>query len=127
MCVIGREDSALLIYLFITKGNISIGNVEQYIPMIITEISEQPKKKYLLLHALKEIITRYTHQEGGRGLANQSEKIWILLFENCESESEEGTRNVVAECLGKLTLTDPYKFLPDLKVSTHSRSSFRWY
>ncbi|CAO3683491.1 unnamed protein product [Umbelopsis vinacea] len=104
-------------------GNISIGNVEQYIPMIITEISEQPKKKYLLLHALKEIITRYTHREGGGGLANQSEKIWILLFENCESESEEGTRNVVAECLGKLTLTDPYKFLPDLKNRLNSPSS----
>jgi len=104
-------------------GNISIGNVEQYIPMIITEITEQPKKKYLLLHALKEIITRYTHQEGGRGLANQSEKIWILLFENCESEGEEGTRNVVAECLGKLTLTDPYKFLPDLKNRLNSPSS----
>ena len=38
-----------------------------------------------------------------------------LLFDNCESK-EEGTRNVVAECLGKLTLTNPYKFLPELQV-----------
>ncbi|KAH8556542.1 armadillo-type protein [Umbelopsis sp. PMI_123] len=104
-------------------GNISIGNVEQYIPRIVAEISEQPKKKYLLLHALKEIITRYTHQEGGAGLANESEKIWLLLFESCESEGEEGTRNVVAECLGKLTLTDPYKFLPDLKNRLTSPSA----
>lgn len=39
-----------------------------------------------------------------------------LLFDNCESQ-EEGTRNVVAECLGKLTLTNPYKFLPELQVT----------
>lgn len=91
--------------------------------MIIKEITEKTKKKYLLLHALKEIITRYTHREGGSGLASQSENIWLLLFQNCESEGEEGTRNVVAECLGKLTLIDPYKFLPDLKVIVPDISS----
>ena len=30
--------------------------------------------------------------------------------------SEEGTRNVVAECVGKLTLLDPDTLLPRLKV-----------
>ena len=39
-----------------------------------------------------------------------------LLFSHCES-AEEGTRNVVAECLGKLTLIDPDRLLPLLKVS----------
>ena len=38
-----------------------------------------------------------------------------LLFSHCES-TEEGTRNVVAECLGKLTLVDPLRLLPQLKV-----------
>ena len=39
-----------------------------------------------------------------------------MLFNHCEC-SEEGTRNVVAECLGKLTLIDPQTLLPQLKVS----------
>ena len=39
-----------------------------------------------------------------------------MLFNHCEC-SEEGTRNVVAECLGKLTLIDPQTLLPKLKVS----------
>ena len=41
------------------------------------------------------------------------------MFSHCES-TEEGTRNVVAECLGKLTLVDPLRLLPQLKVCVNS-------
>ena len=40
-----------------------------------------------------------------------------LLFSHSESE-EEGTRNVVAECLGRLTLLHPAKYLPELQVGS---------
>ena len=36
------------------------------------------------------------------------------MIRECEC-AEEGTRNVVAECLGKLTLIDPAVLLPKLK------------
>jgi len=36
-----------------------------------------------------------------------------LLFENCQSE-EEGTRNVVAECLGKLSVMNTKELVPAL-------------
>ena len=41
-----------------------------------------------------------------------------MLFHHCECP-EEGTRNVVAECLGKLTLIIPEQLLPLLKVGYH--------
>ncbi|KAF9154219.1 Cullin-associated NEDD8-dissociated protein 1 [Linnemannia schmuckeri] len=102
-------------------GNVSAGNVGVYVPIIIQEIQKDPKKRYLLLHALKEVITRYTQKQGGQELEAHASQIWALLFDNCESQ-EEGTRNVVAECLGKLTLTNPYKFLPELQSRLRSDS-----
>lgn len=47
--------------------------------------------------------------------------IWAQLYCHCECQ-EEGTRNVVAECLGKLTLIDPTNLLPKLKRSLNSPS-----
>lgn len=38
----------------------------------------------------------------------------MTLQRHCEC-AEEGTRNVVAECLGKLTLIDPTTLLPRLE------------
>lgn len=48
--------------------------------------------------------------------------IWMLLYRHCEC-TEEGTRNVVAECLGKLTLIDPATLLPRLQESLKSTSA----
>lgn len=37
-------------------GSISIGNLQQYLPFILKEIEEQPRRQYLLLHSLKEVV-----------------------------------------------------------------------
>ena len=43
------------------------------------------------------------------------DKVLALLFSHAESE-EEGVRNVVAECVGRLALLEPERLLPALKV-----------
>ncbi|XP_054693741.1 cullin-associated NEDD8-dissociated protein 1-like isoform X5 [Grus americana] len=104
-------------------GNISVGNLKEYLPFMLKEIGSQPKRQYLLLHSLKEVIS----SSPADGLKPYVEDIWALLFKHCEC-TEEGTRNVVAECLGKLTLVNPSELLPLLKKqlssgSPHARST----
>ncbi|XP_064931912.1 cullin-associated NEDD8-dissociated protein 1 [Columba livia] len=104
-------------------GNISVGNLQEYLPFMLREIGSQPKRQYLLLHSLKEVIS----SAPADGLKPHVEDIWALLFKHCEC-AEEGTRNVVAECLGKLTLVNPAELLPRLEKqlcsgSPHARST----
>ncbi|XP_051551016.1 cullin-associated NEDD8-dissociated protein 1-like [Myxocyprinus asiaticus] len=91
-------------------GNICVGNLGEYLPFMLKEISSQPKRQYLLLHSLKEMISALSAES----LKPHVENIWALLFKHCECV-EEGTRNIVAECLGKLTLVNPSELLPRLK------------
>jgi len=95
-------------------GNVAVGNVEKFLPSVLKEIKETPKKQYLLMHSLEEIITRSTGAEGVKALMPYLSSVLELLFENTESE-EEGTRNVVAKCLGKFALISPKDLLPALQ------------
>lgn len=97
-------------------GNVAVGNLQKYLPFVLGEIKQQPKKQYLLLHSLREIIVREAASgTGATTLQPYLQPILALLFENCESE-EEGTRNVVAECLGKFALISPDQIVPLLEV-----------
>jgi len=101
-------------------GNVSLGNLNLYLPIVLKEIDTHPKRQYLLLHSLKEIISaQYTSADTLKPFVAP---IWDQLFRHCES-SEEGTRNVVAECLGKLCLIDPVNLLPKLKMALSSPSA----
>ncbi|KAG1370006.1 hypothetical protein COCNU_15G003720 [Cocos nucifera] len=106
-------------------GNIAVGNLSKYLPFILDQIDHRQKKQYLLLHSLKEVIARQSVDRAGHGELQDTyvEKILSLLFNHCESE-EEGVRNVVAECLGKIALIEPRKLIPALKDRTTSPTAF---
>jgi len=98
-------------------GSIALGNLPLYLPALLSEMEMQPRKQYLLLHALKEIISGQQNVN----ISVYTEEIWRALFGHAECP-EEGTRNVVAECLGRLTLANPEAFLPRLKAALSSDS-----
>lgn len=104
-------------------GSVAVGNLPAFLPFILTQVEAQPRRQYLLLHSLKEVITSLSlGTEAISQLRPFVPEIWDLLFRHCEC-SEEGTRNVVAECLGKLTLTDPEGLLPRLRAALNSPSA----
>jgi len=104
-------------------GNIALGNLADYLPFILHEIETQPRRQYLLLHSLKEVISAQSVSPSGiQVLSGYVPSIWDQLYRHTECV-EEGTRNVVAECLGKLCLMSPDALLPKLKASLNSPSA----
>ncbi|CAG4965249.1 unnamed protein product [Colias eurytheme] len=96
-------------------GSVAVGNLPEFLPFILGEIEAQPKRQYLLLHSLREIIAcESTTPEGVEALRPFIPEIWVQLSKHCQC-AEEGSRNVVAECLGKLCLLEPQDLLPHLK------------
>ncbi|KIY47176.1 TIP120-domain-containing protein [Fistulina hepatica ATCC 64428] len=90
-------------------GNMAIGNLHLFLPVIVKLVKSDAKKRLLALHSLKEVVTHCSHAQ----LENIADMLWVPLFENSEN-SEETTRNVAAACLGKLTVTHPSLYLPQL-------------
>ncbi|XP_063834231.1 cullin-associated NEDD8-dissociated protein 1 [Ostrinia nubilalis] len=96
-------------------GSVAVGNLPEFLPFILREIEAQPKRQYLLLHSLREIIScESCTPEGVEALRPFIPEIWVQLSKHCQC-AEEGSRNVVAECLGKLCLLEPQDLLPHLK------------
>jgi len=103
---------------------VAVGSLDKYLPQVLDEIKKSPKTKYLLMHSLKEIIVRQSLSPTGvQALKACQTAVLPLLYENCES-GEEGTRNVVAECLGKLAIVSPKELVPTLSISTKAESEF---
>ncbi|TFK28383.1 TIP120-domain-containing protein [Coprinopsis marcescibilis] len=90
-------------------GNVVIGNLSQFLPVIVKMVETDPKRRLLALHAAKEVVTHCSHGQ----LEGVADFLWKPLFENSEN-AEEATRNVAAACLGKLATTHPSKYLPQL-------------
>ena len=104
-------------------GSISAGNVEQFVPYLLSQIQANPQHGYLLLQSLKEVIVSLSrHPDDFVKLKPCVEEIWSHMFQNCESP-EEGKRQVVAECIGKLTLLDIDDRLPKLEAALKSESA----
>jgi cullin-associated NEDD8-dissociated protein 1 len=104
-------------------GCVACCNMAKFLPEILSEVNAHPKRKYLLLGSLREIIVRLSGTKEGKDiLTPHFEQLMGLLFEHTSHE-EEGTRNVVSECLGKLALINPEPVVLALKERTKDKSA----
>lgn len=95
-------------------GNVAVGNVERFLPFVLAQIKETPKKQYLLMHSLEEIISHSTGAAAATALLPHLTEVLALLFQHADKD-EEGIRTVVAKCLGKFTLISPDQLVPALQ------------
>lgn len=100
-------------------GNMSVGNLEAFLPIIEQQIAVgDDRRRLLALSSLKELITHGKIEQ----LSVVADRIWAPLFEICNT-TDEATRNLGAECLARLTLTDPARYLPELQVRLHDNAA----
>jgi len=116
------EDASLSNAASFALGNVAVGNLAKFVPFILKDIKDHPNREYLLLHSLKELISRHSSSsEKINDFSSQLSVVLPLLFQHCQNK-EEGTRNVVAECLGKLSLSYPDQLLPKLRELAKSNA-----
>ncbi|XP_072797995.1 cullin-associated NEDD8-dissociated protein 2 isoform X2 [Vicugna pacos] len=104
-------------------GRVGAGNLPDFLPFLLGQMEAEPRRQYLLLHSLREALGAAQPDS----LKPYAEDIWALLFQRCEG-AEEGTRGVVAECIGKLVLVNPPFLLPRFRKQLaagrpHTRST----
>eukprot|EP00963_Diacronema_lutheri_P002834 scaffold221_cov351-Pavlova_lutheri.AAC.4 len=104
-------------------GCMVAGNAHKHLPELIAQIESSPKQEYLLLHALKEVIVTLSDTSSkGSIVAEDYSRILQILLKHAQNE-EEGIRNVVAECLGKLVLMGPEDIVVELQKAAGSEDS----
>ena len=104
-------------------GRAAVGAQSVYLPAIVEALaSNNQKKQYLLLSALRAFIQCSYLQAGGDGIAASLPVIMPHLENHC-SDAEEGVRTMVAECMGSLVCMQSAPMLEKLcqMIDSHSR------
>ncbi|DBA02475.1 TPA: hypothetical protein N0F65_008689 [Lagenidium giganteum] len=107
-------------------GSICVGNVANYLETIIQKLEQgEETNSYLLLSSLREVIIDHATSEK-RGFSPHVDRVIPVLRKLSERE-EEGVRNIVAECVGKLAVTDGSRVVPTvLELCGSSSARARW-
>ncbi|KAL9641079.1 MAG: hypothetical protein Q9204_000349 [Flavoplaca sp. TL-2023a] len=91
-------------------GRAGAGNIDAYLPVILSSTSQGGSSQYLALHATKEIL-QFSSQARA-DITPYTKQIWEKLLAASQAEDN---RAVGAECIGRLTVIEPKTFLPSLK------------
>lgn len=106
----------------IALGGIAIGNLTKYLPEIFEQVEKISKFKYLLVGSLREIIVSHSHTVQGSQSLSPFFPSLAKILTTYTSFEEEGVRNIVAECWGKLALSNPENVFKILVEQCKSKS-----
>ena len=103
-------------------GNVTLGNMQRFLPRLLHLIGAEKRYSYLLLSALKEIIAFYSTSKSSLGdFSPYLDSVSPILFAHTDA-SDESTRAMVSECLGRLVVVAPSTLLSRLEALTRSLS-----
>ena len=102
-------------------GSLAVGQLNTYLPVILNQLTHTTRRQYVVLHAVKELVSSPT-AELANALRSHMSEILQVLSANAASE-EEGTRGVVSECLGQLAPLAPEQVVPVFEQLLNSTST----
>lgn len=124
--VAGSASEDVRLAAAIALGGLCVGNMAVGLPALLAFLAAG-SSTYLLFTSLKEVLGR--HQPltpTGRDFSGYVEAVLPILSAHCDA-AEEGVRNMVAECLGKLCGVSPERVVPWLAALTsHESRLCRW-
>lgn len=98
----------------VALGRAGAGNINIYLPVILSNSGRSGNLQYLSLHSIKEIL----HYAGKvqSDISSYTREIWDKLLVASQAEDNKA---IGAECIGRLTIIEPRTFLPMLQVCTY--------
>jgi cullin-associated NEDD8-dissociated protein 1 len=100
----------------ISLGRAGAGNPPTYFPVIMTTLKTADQAQPLLLHSVKEILQNSSKSKAD---AEYADAIWDDII---KISSSEENRTVGAECIGRLLVLNPAKYIESLQVSSYLES-----
>jgi cullin-associated NEDD8-dissociated protein 1 len=101
----------------VALGRAGAGNVQEYLPVILSGLKQAGNTQYLLLQSVKEILQQVV--ASSTDISDYSTNIWDQVL---EAASVEDNKAVCAECIGRLTLIKPKTYLPKLDLLLRNNS-----
>ncbi|KAJ3254768.1 Cullin-associated NEDD8-dissociated protein 1 [Boothiomyces macroporosus] len=101
-------------------GRIALGSLKTSLPVILSNIQNK-KYEYQYLSALHELLQCSVSE--GISLGSFDDELFRILFERTQNPTDDSTLSLLAECLGKLSLTNVSKYVPILKQNVDSTVS----
>ena len=95
----------------VALGRAGAGNINTYLPVILSNAAITGNLQYLSLHSIKEILqyAGTAHSD----ISPYATQIWEKLLMASQAEDNKA---IGAECIGRLTVIEPNTFLPKLQV-----------
>lgn len=101
----------------VALGRAGAGNINTYLPVILSISDIAGSSQYLSLLSIKEILQHAV--KARTDISSYTKHIWEKLL---VASQDEDNKTVGAECIGRLAIMEPTTFLPLLQV----RSTFIW-
>ncbi|TIC99597.1 Cullin-associated NEDD8-dissociated protein 1, C-terminal part [Colletotrichum higginsianum] len=111
------EPDKVSISAAVALGRAGSGNVSGYLPVILANMQKGGNTQYLLIQSIKEILQQVTVLSPD--VAKFAGDIWQHLL---SASTIPDNRVVCAECVGRLTIIDSQRFMPQLQSLLRDQS-----